>query len=50
MNDWIKEIERLRAENEHLKKMLEESEKLVTVLRYDRNFYRDELAMKGGSN
>ena len=56
-NDWIREFEDiredvriLRAENEHLKRMLAESEKMVTALRYDRNFWKDELARKGGNN
>ena len=50
MNDRIKEIERLRAEIAHLKAMLEESEKMITALRCDRNYYREELARKGGNN
>jgi len=32
----------------HLKNKLEEADKMIIALRYDRNFYRDELA-KGGN-
>lgn len=40
---------RLRAQTErlaHSELMLEECNKLVTALRYDRNYYRDELARR----
>lgn len=50
MNDWGKEVERLRAEVQHLKAMLKEEDNLIAALVRDRNFYRDELARKGGMN
>ena len=50
MNEWIKESEKLKAENERLKSTLEESDRLIASLLYERNFYRDELARRGGNN
>ena len=57
MNDWIRKYEDLREDNRilkaevrHLGAMLIEAEKLIVALRQDRDFYRDELARKGGSN
>jgi len=57
MNNWIRKFEDLREDNrilkaevQHLKIMLEESDKLVVALRRDRDYYRNELALKGGNN